>query len=442
MNILTNTLSLFFVLGVLIVLHEGGHFAVAKFFKFPVEVFSVGFGKRLFGFKRKETDYRVSLVPLGGYVKIVGLGPDESDVVEGKEPVQRLTGTRFQRLLIFFAGPGVNLVLALLLTAWALSLGVETPKHYLDKPLVSHLDANSPALAAGVHVGDLITKVNGRPVTTWREVEEDLGIAPRALIPVEVKRGEETLTLTVQPRPETQWDIGYTGLNAYLPAVVGGLSNGYPGQKAGLQLGDRIVSIAGHPVGGYYDIVRQVRAATEAAGGKPQPIAFVVERAGKTLDFSITPQKQGSSFLIGIRPQFEFVRVPLSFGESISAAWKENIRQTVNTFQTIKRLFTGSGSIKQFSGPIDIAGAAGNRARTGFADLLQFMGLLSLQLGLLNLLPIPILDGGHILVILIESVVRRDLPLVVKERLLQAGFLFLVGLMGTVLFFDFWKNLQ
>src|SRR5258706_14845503 len=150
MNIPVNFLALVFVLSFLIVFHEGGHFAVAKLFRFPVEVFSLGFGKRLFGFRRKETDYRVSLIPLGGYVKVVGLGPDESDVVEGTAataPVQ--PGTRLQRLLILVAGPGVNLVLALLLTAFALMLGVEGPRYLEEKPVVNPVDGGSPAEAAG-----------------------------------------------------------------------------------------------------------------------------------------------------------------------------------------------------------------------------------------------------------------------------------------------------
>ena len=137
MNIPINILALIFVLSFLIVFHEGGHFVVAKLFKFPVEVFSLGFGKRLFGWKRKETDYRVSLIPLGGYVKVVGLGPDESDIVAGTaEKAETVPGSRFQRLLILFAGPGVNLVLALTLTAFAFMLGMEVPKYKSEAPVV------------------------------------------------------------------------------------------------------------------------------------------------------------------------------------------------------------------------------------------------------------------------------------------------------------------
>jgi regulator of sigma E protease len=175
MNIPTNILALVFVLSVLIVFHEGGHFAIAKAFRFPVEVFSLGFGKRLFGVKRGETDYRVSLIPLGGYVRVVGLGPDESDVVAGTaEQSQTVPGSRGQRLLILLAGPGVNLVLAVFLTAGALMAGIEVARYRTEPPVVSAVAKESPAEKAGIHVGDRIVALGGKPVSTW---DDEIGRA-------------------------------------------------------------------------------------------------------------------------------------------------------------------------------------------------------------------------------------------------------------------------
>jgi regulator of sigma E protease len=442
MNIPINILALIFVLSFLIVFHEGGHFVLAKLFRFPVEVFSVGFGKRLFGFKKNGTDYRVSLIPLGGYVKVVGLGPDESDVVAGTHAEEPAPGSRGKRLAVLFAGPGVNLILALLLTAGALSLGVEVPKYQDETPVVKHVDAGSPAEKAGVQVNDRIAKLSGRPVTTWREVELDLGLAPRENIPVELERGGQTLSVTLRPEPATKYDIGYTGLNAYLPAVIGELVSGYPGAKAGLKVGDRIVAVAGNKVDGYYEVVRRVREASAAfPKGEPQPIEFLIERGGQTTTLSVVPREEANSWKIGFKPQYELVRRPLPIMQALVASWHENVRQARTTFATVGRLFRGSGSMRQLSGPIDIAKFSGEAARSGAAPLLGLMGMLSLQLGILNLLPIPLLDGGQIFVTLLESIFRRDFSLKVKERLLQAGFVFLVLLMVTVLYFDVVKNI-
>ena len=240
MQIPTNILALVFVLSFLIFFHEGGHFLVAKLFRFPVEVFSLGFGKRLFGFRRKETDYRVSLIPLGGYVKVVGLGPDESDVVDASSAKPSTMGPRWQRLLILLAGPGVNLVLALLLTAGAFLLGRDVPKFKNEKPVVTVVDAGSPAEEAGIRPGDEIVSLDSRPVSTWEEVQTRLGLGSRETISVGVVRAGQRLDLRIVPVPRTKeqkkYDIGYTGLNPHVPAIVQTVVKGYPGEKAGLKV--------------------------------------------------------------------------------------------------------------------------------------------------------------------------------------------------------------
>jgi regulator of sigma E protease len=441
MQISTNILAFVFVLSFLIFFHEFGHFLVAKLFKFPIEVFSIGFGKRLFGVKRNGTDYRISLVPLGGYVKIVGLGPDESDVVAG-EALPTLRGTRWQRFLVMLAGPAVNLVLALLLTAGAFAIGITMPKYADERPVVKHVDAGSPAEKAGIRIDDVVVELSGKPVTTWREVETHLGLAPRAEIPVVLERGGEKVSVVIRPEPQTKYDIGYTGLNPFLAPVIGTLVKGYPGEKAGLQVGDRIVAIGGVPIEGYFEIVRRVREASKEFGaGGPKPIAFEIERGGKRLALEVTPRLEGGSWRIGFTPRYELVKRKLPFLAAIGASWTENLRQTAAVGQTVRRMVSGSGSMRQLSGPVDIAKFSGEAVRTGAAALLGFMGLLSLQLGLLNLLPIPLLDGGQLFVLTLEGIVRRDFSIKIKERLLQAGFVFLVLLMVSVLALDIAKNL-
>lgn len=445
MNYLTNFLALVFVLSFLVVFHEAGHFLVAKLFKFPVEVFSVGFGKRLFGFKRRETDYRVSLIPLGGYVKVVGLGPDESDVVAGTAEKSSVSGTRWQKLLVLVAGPAVNLVLAWLLAVAAFLFGIEVPRHAEEPPVVKHVAKGSPAEKAGVRVDDLILSLAGKPVASWRDVETDLQMAVRESVPVEVRRGGEVVKLSIRPEPvtafEKKYDIGYTGLGAYTPAVVGTLAAGAPAEKAGLKVGDKVVEIGGVAIDGFGEAMRQIQESSAAfPEGKPQPVSFVVERGGERVALSITPRLDGNNWRVGFSPRFETVVKRYAFRPALAAAWEEVGFQTRTTVTTVRRLLTGAGSLRQLSGPLDIAKFSGAAARSGPGPLVSLMGLLSLQLGLLNLLPIPILDGGQIFVTLLESIARRDFSLKVKERLLQAGFVFLVLLMVAVLALDVVKN--
>jgi regulator of sigma E protease len=445
MQISTNIVAFVFVLSFLIFFHEAGHFLVARLFKFPIEVFSIGFGKRLFGFLRNGTDYRVSLVPLGGYVKIVGLGPDESDVVDGQAP-QNLLGTRWQRFLVLLAGPAVNLILALLLTAGAFMIGREVPKYLGEAPVVTLVDEGSPAEKAGFLAGDRILSLSGTPVSTWEEVLPRLSLAAREKIAVAVQRGPEKLELEIVPLPKTkeqkQYDIGYTGLSPNVPAVIHSLAPGYPGEKAGLKVGDRIVSIDGRPVVLYFQVVHQIKEATASFAEKGErALDVVVERGGQTLTIPVVPRKEGSDWKIGFTPFFETVRVKFGPVAALRASWTENLRMSAAVGQTIKRMVSGSGSIRQLSGPVDIAKFSGEAVRTGLGPLLAFMGLLSLQLGLLNLLPIPLLDGGQLMVLTLEGLFRRDFSVKLKERLLQAGFVFLVLLMVSVLAFDIAKNL-
>lgn len=447
MNIPTNLLALVVVLSVLIVVHEFGHYAVAKGFRFPVEVFSIGFGKRLFGWKRRETDYRVSLIPLGGYVKVVGLGPDESDVVAAGNAEPVVAGARWQRLLILFAGPVMNLLLAVLLTAGAFVIGMEVLKYPDETPVVKNVEPGSPAEKAGVKIDDVVVKLSGRPVSTWKEVELGLSTAPRQDIPVEIERSGQRMVLTIRPEPMTKfqkaYDIGYVGLSPQVPAVIGSLVPGYPGAKAGLAVGDRILAVDGKEVSGYYQLVRRMRETARDAGGRPPgPMEFLVERDGSRFTMTLTPFDDGGSWKIGFSPRWETVFRKLGVGPALVAAVGELREQGRMTFDIVRRLVQGKASMRQLSGPIDIARMSGETARTGAAPFLGFMGMLSLQLCILNLLPIPLLDGGQIFVTLLESVARRDFPVKVKERLLQAGFVFLVLLMATVLYFDVLKNVS
>jgi regulator of sigma E protease len=310
--------------------------------------------------------------------------------------------------------------------------------------VVKHVENGSPAQKAGIQVNDEVVKLSGRPVSTWREVEETLALGSRQDIAVEVLRGGQPEALTIRPMPLTKeherYDIGDTGLSPYLAPIIGSLVAGYPGQKAGLKVGDKIVAVSGQPVTDYWEVVRRIREISATfPPDAPRTIDLVVERDGKQLPFSITPRRE-DGWKIGFTPRYDWVSRRLSLGEAMQASLQENVRMAKTTFGIVGRLFSGRGSMRQLSGPIDIAKFSGEAARSGASELLSLMAMLSLQLGILNLLPIPLLDGGQIAVTLLETIARRDFSLKVKERLLQLGFVFLVLVMVVVLALDVLKN--
>ena len=250
MNILQNTLALMVVLSVLVVVHEFGHFAVAKAFGYPVEVFSIGFGKRLFGRKWRGTDYRFSAIPLGGYVRVVGLGPDESTLAEGTSTDAPPVGNRWQRALILLAGPTMNLVLALVLHSAVFAVGVRVPAYELQPPVVRVVEPGSPGAAAGFAPGDRIVSIDGTPTPRWRDAQFLFAMNARQRLDVEVDRGGRPVRIQVVPRAATKYDIGEVGLYPGAPREprIITVISGDPAARAGLKRGDVIVSIAGRQI--------------------------------------------------------------------------------------------------------------------------------------------------------------------------------------------------
>lgn len=446
MTILSNTLALIVVLSVLVVVHEFGHFAVAKWFRFPVEVFSVGFGKRLFGKKWRGTDYRVSAIPLGGYVRVIGLGPDESTVTEGTSQEAPPVGKRWQRALVLLAGPAMNLVLALLLHTAVFAVGTRVPAYELEQPVVRVVEEGSPGAAAGFQPGDRIVSINGTETPRWRDVMFLFGMNARERLQVEVERGTSGVFLEVTPKPTTKYDLGYVGLlpdvGTGVRARIRGVVGNSPAEKAGLKAGDVIVSVAGKPIQGAPDQVftKFVEAIGSAAPG-PFPIEY--DRDGKTGSVSVTPRKDpDGSWKVGVEVVGDVPEVIERF--PLRMAFKEGWRRVETDFKMtlsiLGRLFRGKASMKSMSGPLDIAKFSGEAARTGAIPLVALMAAISLQLGIFNLLPIPVLDGGHLFLLGLESVARRDFSLRIKERILQAGFVMILALLVVVLYNDLAKN--
>jgi len=446
LNILGNTVALLFVLSVLVVFHEFGHFLVAKGFGFPVEVFSFGFGKRLFGKTWRGTDYRVSAIPLGGYVRVVGLGPDESSLVEGTSTEAPPVGRRWQRALILIAGPAMNLVLALLLHTAVFALGVRVPAYELQPPVVRVVDPSSPAAAAGFRPGDRIVSIGGTHTPRWRDAQFIFAMNAREKLDVEVDRGGSGVFLSVTPQAMTKYDLGYVGL---LPDVgtrvrprIASVLSGSPAATGGLKSGDVVLSIGGEEVHGAPDQVFDKFVAAIAKGA-PGPLPIEYLRNGKRGLALVKPRQEGKAWKIGAGVDGDLPEVLERFpvGQAFVEGWRRVRTDFRMTLSILGRLFRGKASIRTMSGPLDIAKFSGEAARTGVVPLAALMAAISLQLGIFNLLPIPVLDGGHLFLITIEGAARRDFSLRVKERILQIGFLMILALLSVVLYYDFAKNL-
>ena len=445
MNILGNALALVFVLSILVFVHEFGHFAVAKAFRFPVEVFSFGFGKRLFGFKRNGTDYRVSALPLGGYVRVIGLGPDESTLADGTSAETPPSGKRWQRALILLAGPAMNLVLALALYSVTFIWGIRVAAYQLEPAVIKVVAEKSPGAEAGFLPGDRIVSINGTETPRWRDAEFLFAMNAREPLTVEVDRNGLGKFLPVTPRGIGKYDMGYVGL---WPAIVririAEVVGGSAAQKAGLQAGDVIETIAGREIRGApgeQDVYNTFVDAIQKSA--PGPIKIEYVRGGTRQNAMVSPRKEGDSWKIGVKPGPDLPDVLERFpvGQSFVEGWRRLRTDFRVTLLTLGRLFRGKASMKTMSGPLEIAKFSGEAARTSPVSLLSLMGMISLQLGIFNLLPIPVLDGGHLFLLTIEGAARRDFSLRVKERILSLGFLMLVALLVVALYNDLAKNL-
>ncbi|MBK5254829.1 MAG: RIP metalloprotease RseP [Vicinamibacteria bacterium] len=422
-----STVALIVVLGIIIFFHESGHFLLAKAFGMRVFIFSFGFGKRLFGFTRGDTDYRVSLIPLGGYVKLEG----EPDDVISEDTAPRgdgndfLSRPRWQRLIVYFAGPAMNAVLAVLTFTIIFMLGVGVPGVRYDQPTIGAIDPGSPAAAAGLEPGDTITTFDGEVAEDWEQVQIGILMRPNRDITMEVARGAQRLAKTVHSRmiDERMGDIGV------FPLVrIGQVLKDSPAEAAGLKPDDGLLRVAGAPLQSFADVPEKVRAA------KDQPIAFEILRGEERLTLNIAP-KEGR---VGIGEKF--IVKKFGFVRAFKEAGRETWDRTVQMVGLLKQLLTFRVAAKSaLSGPIGIAQAAGEAARTGIVSLLFLIALLSISVGVLNLFPMAPLDGGHIAVLLAEMLIRRELSEKVKLVFMNAGFVLIMALMVFIVYSDLSK---
>ena len=424
---MTTLLSFLFVLGVLVFVHELGHFLAARRLGVRVLTFSLGFGPKILKFQRGDTEYCVSAIPLGGYVKMAGETPDDSRT---GSPDEFMSKTKWERFQVLIMGPLMNIVLAVVVMAVVLAQGAEVPVYQDQPPVVGAVESGSPAEQVGIQRGDLIVDVAGRPVDTWEDLFIAVGTRPDRDVAVTLRRSGQTRSVTVRPVPETRYEIGTIGVMPDINPIVASVIAGEPAERAGLMADDVVLAVDGERM-----VTRTQLVETISRNGD-QEIELTIQREGREQIVRATPEQRGDRGMLGIyvtEPTRSFTPGPF---EALTLSVERNIEFSGLIFQTLGGLFVGEVSPRQLMGPVAIAQLSGESAEAGWIALFSLMAAISLNLGLLNLLPIPVLDGGHILIIALEGVARRDFSIAVKEKMLLAGFVLLMTLMVTVIYND------
>jgi regulator of sigma E protease len=433
---LTTILSFVFVLGVLVFVHELGHFLAAKRVGIRVLKFQLGFNPTIFSFRRGDTEYGIGALPLGGFVKMAGENPEDVQRDERGNVVRRsdefLSKTKWERFQVLIMGPAMNLLLALALTALVLYQGAEVPV-YIDQPaVVGAVVKDSPAERADIQVGDRIVSVADRRVGTWEDFFISVGAQANREISIGLVRNGAESTRKVTPTVEAgqKYEVGDIGVFPDVHPHVPSLVPGDPAERAGIKLGDSIVAVDNQTI----STSSQLRDAIAKSANKQITLSLL--REGAPLKIPVTPIERSGKGWIGIGIQDAFKTIKPGAFEAAKMSVTKNIEWAGLIMRTLWGLLTLETSPRQLMGPVAIAQLSGESAQQGWVALFSLMASISLNLGLLNLLPIPVLDGGHIFIMALEGAARRDFPMRVKEKMLLAGFVVLMMLMVTVIYND------
>ena len=423
----TSLLAFIFVIGVLVFVHELGHFMLARRIGVRVLTFSLGFGPKLLAFTRGDTEYCVSAIPLGGYVKMAGENPEEQRTGADDEFMSKSKWQRFQVLVM---GPLMNIVLAVVVMTFVLYHGAEVPAYEQQPAVVGTVDDGSPAERVGIQPGERIVTVAGRAIETWEQLF--VAVMPRAerevAIVVRGPGGDRTLQVT--PDAQTEFEMGDIGVAPLMQPQIRSVNPGDPASEAGILVGDVIEAIDGDAVTSA-ELVERINA---SAG---TPLTLTIRRNDTRQDLEVTPAESGDIGLIGVSiSPYEVRIVEPGFVEAFQMSLERNYEWSGLIFQTLWGLVTTETSPRQLMGPVGIAQLSGASAELGWVALFSLMSMISLNLGILNLLPIPVLDGGHIAIMALEGVTRQDFSVRMKERVLLAGFVVLMMLMVTVIYND------
>ena len=436
-DFLTAVVSVGVVLGFMILIHEFGHYITAKWFGVRVEVFSIGFGRRLAGFRKGDTDYRISAIPLGGYVKMSGENPMEA---RSGDPGEFLSHPRWQRFVIAIAGPAMNVLLAIVLLTAVFMVHYEHPVYLDQQAKIGWVLDDTPAAKLGIEPGDRIARIDGIQNPTWEQVLPKIALSPNQPVDVTLQRGDQFLEKTIVPTPMGVDQYGVAGWVEDQPNTITDLEPDMPAAKAGLKVGDDLVAVNGVPVKSMGAVIRMLQQ------GGDKPVSITVVRNRQQLSFTMQPKLTeveglGKRWRVGIQSDPQTVE-QLAFVPALRKSLEENKKNSFLILELVQKMVRRKVSLRTIEGPIGIARASGEAARErGWTPLLALTAAISLNLGIFNLFPIPIMDGGVILLLLIEGVMRRDISLQIKERIYQAAFVFLVLFAVMVIYNDLMKAL-
>jgi len=435
--ILQNVWWLLVLIGVMILIHELGHYWAARFFDVRVEAFSFGFGPRLFGFRKGETDFRFSAILFGGYVKMSGEQPGEDTT---NDPRAFSSKPRWQRLIIAFAGPAMNIILAVGLLTGLFMVRFPRVANFDAPATIGYIEKGSAAEKAGLREGDRIAQIDGQVNPIWEDVAlKELASAKKPITVGYVRDGQRYVT-TVTPVLDEKTGVGNAGWDQQNDVEIAGVKQGSGAEKGGLKAGDEVVSVNGVPIHSTFRLHDQIR----NSDGKPVQLVF--HRNGHEMTTSVTPalapDVDGTQrYMIGVELARRVVITKLSFPEALRESVRQNVKSATLIYQFLSGIVERRMSPKSLEGPIRIAQLSGEAAREGPTAFFGLMTMVSLNLAIFNLLPIPILDGGLILMLLIEMFMRRDLSLQVKEAILKVGMVFLMMVVVFVLYNDISKIL-
>jgi regulator of sigma E protease len=440
---LTSTISMLAVLGVMVLVHELGHFIVAKLCGVRVEAFSIGFGKRLFGFRRGETDYKVCVLPLGGYVKMSGESPDAERT---GDPGEFSSHPRWQRVLIALAGPVANFVLAIGLMTGFYMMHNEVESYRSAPAKIDFVLDNTPAANAGFKPGDLITHYDTVSNPTWEQLSIRSALNLGQTVSFTVDRAGQTIPGKMylpNPRDSDDFDIESIGFIPQMqdgPISVLSVISNMPAEKAGLKVGDQILSVNGVALHSSIGVLAFLQ------HQQGRPVDLTILRNGKTLQIPVRPvlgdegngQKAYQIGFLSNAPPFKVQQ--LAFPAAFRQSMHFNSRNSGLILEVLRRMVTRHLAVQNLTGPIGIARQTGLAVeQPGWQPLIGLMAIISLNLGIVNLMPIPIMDGGVIVLLMIEGIMRRDLNQEFKERIYQAAFVVLILFFAFIMFNDISK---
>ncbi|MGA9529394.1 MAG: site-2 protease family protein [Terriglobales bacterium] len=452
LSILYTVFVMAIVLGFMILIHEFGHYAAAKYFGVRVEQFAIGFGKRLLGFRWGETDYRINILPLGGYVKMSGENPMDERT---GDPGEFLSHPRWQRFVVALAGPAMNVFLAIALLTGVYMVHYEYPVALDGPAFVGWVNSDTPAARAGIQIGDKIVGMEGVSDPTWEQVDVKEALSPNQPLDFSIERNGKIIDEHLTPEPSGVHQYGTIGWEPKEPNVaLTAVEPGMPAAQAGMQVGDILLSVNGQPIPHIAALVEML------THTKDQPLQVEVLRnaennaqtngqtTGQKLTFTVKPVLAPTSasaeprYRIGVASEPPTKSVKLGFTDAFRRSLDENKKSSFLILELLRKMAERKVSMRQVDGPIGIGSAIGSAAREkGWSPLFLITAAISLNLGIMNLLPIPILDGGVILLLFIESLMQKDISLAIKERIYQAAFVFLVLFAVMVIYNDIVKTL-